>query len=62
MINVTIINLKSAMKYLVIVSILVIGIGFTRFFYNSNLLKTQIANVSLTRVFGCNFTRYTREK
>ena len=51
MINVTIINLKSAMKYLVIISILAIGIGITRFFYKSNLLKTQIASVSLTRVF-----------
>lgn len=49
MINVTVINLKSVMKYLVVISIIVVGISFTRYFYNNgkrNLTK-QISSVSL---------------
>ncbi len=51
MINVTVINLKSIMKYLVGVSILVIGIACTRFFYNKSNqdLTTQIASMNFTQ-------------
>lgn len=52
MINVAVINLKSVMKYLVWISIIVVGISCTRFFYNNQKenLIAEIANVSLT---GC---------
>ena len=50
MINVTVINLRSVIKYLVVITILVVGISFTRFFYQNKKtsITTQIANVDLT--------------
>lgn len=51
MINVTVINMKSVMKYLVGISILVIGISCTRFFYNKqkNDMPFKIADVNMTK-------------
>ena len=51
MINVTVINIKSLTKYLVGISILVIGISCTRFFYNK-----QKANISL-KISDINLTK-----
>ena len=50
MINVTVINLKTAVKYLVLISILVIGISFTRFFYHKQKVNLEkgIENINLT--------------
>ena len=51
MINVTVINLKSVMKYLVGVSILVIGIACTRFFYKNNNgeIVKQVSSISFVQ-------------
>lgn len=51
MINVTVINIKSMVKYLVWVIILAVGITCTRFFMseeNSSKLLEQVANISFT--------------
>lgn len=45
MINVTVINIKTIMKYLVFVSILIIGIACTRYFYANNKNKLKIGEI-----------------
>ncbi|MCI9286425.1 MAG: hypothetical protein HFJ57_00280 [Clostridia bacterium] len=51
MINVTVINIKSLMKYLAGILILVIGISCTRFFYSKskNNISFKIADVNLVK-------------
>ncbi len=55
MINVTVINLKSLTKYLVGLSIIVIGIACTRFFGNKNIkIETDFTNgISKISLTGC---------
>lgn len=47
MINVTVLNFRSAIKYLVVISIFIIGISCTRFFYTSEKKATQISSITL---------------
>lgn len=51
MINVTVINIKSLMKYLAGILILVIGISCTRFFYSKskNNISFKIADINLVK-------------
>lgn len=51
MINVTVINIKTIIKYLVVISILVIGISCTRFFYNKpkTTVSIKFADINLVK-------------
>lgn len=56
MINVTVINIKSIMKYLVFISILIIGIVCTRYFYANNKKRVEIGiieGISDNSLVGC---------
>ncbi len=50
MINVTVINLKTLIKYLVGIIAFVVGVSFTRYFYETHktVLSSKLANASLT--------------
>lgn len=56
MINVTVINMKSIIKYLVFISILIIGISCTRYFYANNKKRVEIGQIdefSNNSFLGC---------